>query len=74
MALFIILTSEQASAVRGLSNSTPFAELEPVERQGGAFILRVGVLNDLAHVAHHEYLAALPQMDSSDPSFPAEIE
>jgi hypothetical protein len=35
------------------------------------YILGVEVLADPAHAAHHAYLAALPRMDDSDPSFPA---
>ena len=74
MATFILLTAGQADHVRGPSISTPSAALEPVERQGGAFILGVAVLTDPAHEANHSYLAALPQMDDGDPEFPPEIE
>lgn len=74
MATFIILTAEQADQVRGASDVTPSAALAPVERQGGLFILGVGVLTDPAHAAHREYLAALPQLDSADPHFPPTIE
>ena len=72
MPMFIILDAGQADSVRG--PSTPSAALNPIERQGGVFVLGVEVLTDPAHEAHSDYLAALPQMDSSDPSFPAEIE
>lgn len=74
MAMFIFLTAGQADQVRGPSEIAPGAALNPIERQGSVYILGVGVLNDPAHVKHHEYLAALPEMDSSDPLFPAEIE
>jgi len=70
MAMFILLTAEQADTVRGPSSSTPSAALAPVERQGGVFILGVEVLGDPAHQAHWSYLSALPQLDSADPAFP----
>jgi len=72
MAIFILLDAAQADSVRGLS--TPSAALDPIEREGGVFVLGVEVLTDPAHEAHWSYLAALPQMDSSDPGFPAEVE
>ena len=71
MALFILLTAGQADAVRGTSNVSPSAALDPVARQGGVYILGIEVLTDPAHASHHAYLAALPRMDDSDPSFPA---
>jgi len=74
MAMFIILSASQADYVRGPSASTPSAALAPVERAGSVFILNADVLDDPAHAAHHDYLAALPQIDITDPSFPAEIE
>jgi hypothetical protein len=74
MAMFILLTDVQADQVRGPSNLTPAASLNPIERQGGVFILGARVLTDLAHEEHWEYLAALPQLDSSDPEFPAQVE
>lgn len=74
MARFIILTAEQADQVRGPSASDPWATLDPVERQGGKFILGLRVLTDPAHEAHWEFLGALPQLDTSDPAFPPEIE
>lgn len=72
MALFIILTPEQADQVRG--PTTPPAVLMPVERQGGVYILGVEVLADAAHAEWHDYLAALPTLDISDPNFPPVIE
>ena len=74
MAQFILLTAEQADQVRGPSQSVAGASLNPIERQGGKFILNVLVLSDPAHEAHRDYLGALPQLDSSDPEFPPEIE
>jgi len=74
MAMFILLTAGQADHVHGHSVSTPSGALEPVERQGGVFILGVEVLTDPAHAAHYEYLSALPQMDGDDPDFPGGIQ
>jgi hypothetical protein len=74
MTPFIILTSEQAASVRGSSEYVPGAGLNPIERAGGLYILGVEVLADPAHSAHRDYLAALPQMGSTDPGFPAEVE
>lgn len=68
MARFILLTAAEADQVRG--PTTPPAALMPVERQGGVYILGVEVLDDPAHAGRHEYLAALPQLDDSDPAFP----
>lgn len=70
MAKFILLTAEQADHVRGPSTVAPSAALEPIERQGRVFILGVVVLTDPAHAALHDYLEALPQLDSDDPAFP----
>ena len=70
MSLFILLTAGQADAVRGPSVSSAGASLEPVERQGGVFILGAEVLADPAHESHWATLAPLPQMDSDDPGFP----
>ncbi len=69
MPAFIVLTADEAAHVRGPA-SPPYA-LEPIERQGGVFILPAGVLDHPAYAMHAEFLAALPQMDSADPSFPA---
>ena len=74
MAMYIVLTAEQADHVRGPSLSTPSAALLPIERQGGVYILGIEVLDDPAHAAHWEYLGGAPQMDSDDPQFPAAIE
>jgi hypothetical protein len=72
MPVFIILTADEAADVRGPA-SPPYT-LEPIERQGGVFILPADVLDHPAYVMHAEILAALPQMDSADPSFPAALD
>lgn len=72
MPSFIILTAEEADLVRGPSDSTPSAALVPIERHGGVYVLGAGVLDDPAHAAHRDALAALPTLDSASPSFPAE--
>lgn len=72
MSVFIVLTNEEAAQVRGPA-LPPYA-LEPIERQGGVFILPAGVLDHPAYEMHAELLAALPQMDSADPSFPAALD
>lgn len=74
MSKFILMTTEQADNVRGLSGSNSSAALEPIEREGGVFILGGEVLADPAHAAHRDYLSALPQMDSGDPDFPPPLE
>jgi hypothetical protein len=72
MSVFIVLTNEEAAHVRGPA-SPPYA-LEPIERQGGVFILPAGVLDHPAYAMHAEFLAALPRLDSADPSFPPALE
>lgn len=74
MSLFIILNAAQADQVRGPSSTDPMSALNPIDRQGGKFILPVAVLSDPAHEAHWEFLGTLPQLDSGDPEFPGEIE
>lgn len=71
MLMFILLTADQADQVRGRSITTPTAALNPIQRQGGVSILGVEVLADPAHESHRGVLSLLPQLDSSDPSFPA---
>ncbi|MDB5487500.1 MAG: hypothetical protein JWQ58_1215 [Reyranella sp.] len=70
MAMFILLTGEQADHVRGPSAVTPAAALNPIERQGAVFILGVAVLSDPPHAAHWAFLVNLPQLDSGEPDFP----
>ena len=72
MPVFIVLTADEAARVRGPA-LPPYA-LEPIERQDGVFILPAGVLDHPAYAMHAEILAALPQMDSADPSFPAALD
>jgi len=72
MPMFIVLTANEAAHVRGPADP-PYA-LEPIERQGGIFILPAGVLDHPAYATHAEFLAALPQMDNADPSFPAALD
>ena len=68
MADFILLTQENRDHLAGPA-------LQPVERQGGVFILnRVNVLADATHADHHSYLSALPYIDSNYPDFPPAIE
>lgn len=74
MTMCILLTAERADHVCGPSATVPWAALPKIERQGGVFILGVEVLEDPAHEAHRDYLSALPQMDSSNPAFPAALE
>ncbi len=72
MSVFIVLTNAEAAQVRG-SALPPYA-LVPIERQGGVFILPADVLDHPAYAIHAAFLAALPQMDSADPSFPAALD
>lgn len=73
MAHFITLTADQADRVRGPSTFTAGAALNPIERAGGIFIIGAAVLTDPAHAAHWGFLSGLPQIDSDDQSFPAEV-
>jgi len=68
MPVFTVLTAVEAAHVRGPA-SPPYA-LEPIERQGGLFLLPSEVLDHPAYAMHAGFLAALPQMDSAEPSFP----
>ena len=63
MATFIILDSDQADSVRGLSS--PSAALNPIEREGGVFLLGVEVLADPAHAKHLSVLDPLPKAEIS---------
>lgn len=73
MGLFIILEAVEADQVHGPSATDPMSALNPIERQGGKFILPVAVLTDPAHEAHWEFLGTLAKLDSGDPEFPGEI-
>ncbi len=72
MPVFIILTADEAADVRGPA-SPPYT-LAPIERLGGAFILPADVLDHPAYAMHAGFLAALPRLDSDDPSFPAALD
>ena len=56
MAMFILLDANQAASVRGVS--TPSAALDPVEREGGVFVLGAEVLADLASPDETDLLAS----------------
>jgi len=71
METFIVLTAGQADHVRGPSISTQAAALNPIERQGGTFVLGIDVLTDPAHLVHREVLSGFPRLDSGDHAFPA---
>ncbi|MFN4018041.1 MAG: hypothetical protein ACK4JB_22070 [Reyranella sp.] len=70
MPMFILLSEEQADKVRGRSIAMPSSTLDPIERQGGVFILGIEVLVDPAHEPRRALLSALPQIDGNDPAFP----
>ncbi|RKK04821.1 hypothetical protein EBE87_20280 [Pseudoroseomonas wenyumeiae] len=55
---YIILTADQAEAVRG--PTAPGAALDPRPLQSGAWALPVRVLLDPAHEMHHALLGDLP--------------
>lgn len=74
MEMFILLTAEQAAHVRGPSATEAGEALNPIERQGGVFILGAEVLTASAHEAHWAFLAALPQVGREDPAFPPALE
>lgn len=59
----IVLTAEQAEQVRG-------PMLDPREMVDGNFILPEAVLEDPAHAAVRELLAALPRRDVTAADFP----
>ena len=63
MSLVIVLTADQATAVRGVSAETSLAALEPRPLTDGRFFLGVEVLTDPAHAEHWPLLSTLPQAD-----------
>jgi hypothetical protein len=65
MSTMIVLTAEEATAVRGPSASVEHAALMPVELEDGRYVLPVEVLDDPAHDEHHDMLVALPTADDS---------
>jgi hypothetical protein len=73
VALFILLSPQDAALVSGVSSTTPTSVLLPVEFSGGVFVLGAEVLNDPAHVENHAFLASLPRLDRDDPAFPVEL-
>ena len=56
----IILTTEDADKVRGISPTKGFAALDPVPLKDGTFMLPDEVLTDLAHADVKDFLAGLP--------------
>jgi hypothetical protein len=66
MTALILLSSDDAKAVRGPSATVEGAALEPVALTDGRFLLPVAVLDDIAHAAHRTLLADLPTADSAD--------
>lgn len=66
MTTLILLTSSQADAVRGPSTTMEGAALEPIALTDGRFVLPVAVLDDPAHAAHRDFLAALPRATYAD--------
>lgn len=63
MAGFIILTAEQAAAVRGVSPVAKWAAIEPIVLEDGSFILNDEVLTDPAHNSKTRALTALTKYD-----------
>lgn len=64
MAGFIVLTAEQAAAVRGVSPVAKWAAVEPIAlKDGGEFILNEEVLADPAHNSKTRALTALTKYD-----------
>jgi hypothetical protein len=66
MSTFILLTSAQADAVRGVSPITPEAALMPIALTDGRYILNVSVLSDPAHADDYAFLSTLPTADLAD--------
>jgi hypothetical protein len=66
MASVILLSADDAAHVRGMSDETPLASLQPLPLTDGRFYLGVEVLADPAHAEFHDYLSALPQVDYSE--------
>ena len=63
MAGFIVLTAEQAAAVRGVSPVVKWASIEPIALTDGSFILNEEVLTDPAHNSKTRTLTALTKYD-----------
>lgn len=61
MSAFILLSANEAGAVRGPSIKTPtLAALQPIALTDGRFILGAEVLTDPAHAKHFAFMSALP--------------
>lgn len=64
MAMFIVLTAEQAAAVRGVSPAVKWAAIEPIAlKDGGEYVLNEEVLTDPAHNSKTRALTALTKYD-----------
>lgn len=61
----MLLSAEQADAVRGPSAQTAAAALSPQPLTDGSFFLGLAVLDDPAHAEHHDVLVACPVVDYS---------
>lgn len=68
----IILTSEQAAAVRG--PTAPGSALDPIPLADGSYVLPEAVLADPAHAIRHEALAALPTREVALDEYLMQIE
>jgi hypothetical protein len=66
MTTLILLSADDADAVRGPSATVEGAALWPIVLTDGRYILSTRVLADAAHAAHRERLAALPTADETD--------
>lgn len=66
MSALILLSAAEADAVRGPSGADPMSALEPVALTDGRFTLGIEVLDDPAHAAHRDVLAALPRADLAE--------
>lgn len=65
MTTVILLSANDAAAVRGPSAETPAAALDPRPLTDGRYILPAAVLSDTLHVEDWPRLGALPQADLS---------
>lgn len=65
---FIVMTAAQAAQVQGQDG--PITALRPRDLGDGRFVLAASILNDPAHAAHHDLLAALPIQHLTAADFP----
>jgi hypothetical protein len=84
---FIVLDADDVTEVEGLSASTDWAGINPIEREGGGacpdypggtlpdpvYILPIEVAYDLVHVEHSAYLLTLPYLEKFAAGFPPEL-